>query len=276
MINKSVIYQIKNIKNNRIYIGQTINFEKRKYIHFHTLKNNKHENKFLQRDYNKCGENNFRLYIIEYCKPEKLNELEQDYLNVLWDNCNNCYNINLLGSKPPNAKGRKLSKKQIEAMSGEFASFYGKTHSIETKKRLSNIRRGIGRPHLEGTKEKLRKNKNNGKQTNIYLSDKNNITYGPIYNIKKFGIENDIDSRRIYELVSGKRKSYKGWKYISGTILKKEREDFFLTKNNTIYGPISNIGKFCKEHKIIRTNIYKLLSGKRISVNGFELYVLST
>ena len=48
-----IIYQLKENINNRIYIGSTLNFERRKMKHLYDLKNNKHHNIYLQRIFNK-------------------------------------------------------------------------------------------------------------------------------------------------------------------------------------------------------------------------------
>lgn len=59
------VYCIECKVNNRRYIGQTRNFNKRILTHKNMLKNNTHTNKSLQSDFNKYGINNFIFYIIE-------------------------------------------------------------------------------------------------------------------------------------------------------------------------------------------------------------------
>jgi group I intron endonuclease len=61
----NTIYIIENTINNKIYIGSTKNFNKRKVRHFSTLKTEKHHNLYLQRAYNKYGKENFRMYTLE-------------------------------------------------------------------------------------------------------------------------------------------------------------------------------------------------------------------
>lgn len=46
------IYKITNILNNKVYIGQTMQFiEKRITYHFSYLKRNQHSNQYLQKSY---------------------------------------------------------------------------------------------------------------------------------------------------------------------------------------------------------------------------------
>ena len=107
------IYQIKNITNDRIYIGQTVSLKRRKIEHFRRLKNNNHHNSYLQNDFNKCGKKCFEFQIIlETNCAHLLNDFEQSYLNEYWDNKKNCYNI----LKEPCVMGYKLTddgKKQM-------------------------------------------------------------------------------------------------------------------------------------------------------------------
>lgn len=70
----SGIYQIKNLINNKFYIGQTLNIEKRKKQHFQLLELNKHYNNELQNDFNLFG--------IECFKFELLQE-ENKFLDAL-------------------------------------------------------------------------------------------------------------------------------------------------------------------------------------------------
>jgi group I intron endonuclease len=67
--------------NNKIYIGSAINFKSRRRQHLHYLKNNKHQNKHLQRLFNKYGD--IVIEKIESCKPSILIEREQFYIDTL-------------------------------------------------------------------------------------------------------------------------------------------------------------------------------------------------
>lgn len=83
------IYQIKNIVNNKIYIGSTKNFKKRYHEHSHLLRKGIHQNRYLQNAYNKYGEDNFIIELIEICKEDELKIREQYYI----DSLNPEYNI---------------------------------------------------------------------------------------------------------------------------------------------------------------------------------------
>lgn len=90
MEKKSGIYQIKNKKNNRVYIGSAVNCRDRKLLHLSQLRRNIHHSITLQRAYNKYGNDIFEFEVLEYCKKEKLIEREQYYLDKLSPFYNTC------------------------------------------------------------------------------------------------------------------------------------------------------------------------------------------
>lgn len=77
------VYIIKNTVNNKIYIGSSShNINNRITVHKRFLKQNKHENTYLQACYNKYGENTFTFEILELCNKESCIEREQYYLDL--------------------------------------------------------------------------------------------------------------------------------------------------------------------------------------------------
>lgn len=66
----SVIYAIKNLINNKVYIGSSKSPKKRKYKHFYDLKKGQHHSPHLQRSYDNYGKDMFSFYIIEECSED--------------------------------------------------------------------------------------------------------------------------------------------------------------------------------------------------------------
>jgi group I intron endonuclease len=135
------IYCIENKINGKKYVGQSINIERRFYLHRRDLnKIHKDSNDFLQNAWNKYGEKNFEFYILEECSSEDFNIKEIYYIDFYnTTNRNFGYNIDIGGNNPP--------------------SFLGKKHSQETKLKISNASKGnkhwLGKKHKESTKAKL-------------------------------------------------------------------------------------------------------------------------
>lgn len=87
------IYKITNLINNKCYIGQSINIEKRWTNEKCSAFNPKDEsyNTALSRAFRKYGINNFSFSIIEECSREELNEKEKKYIEY-YDSHYNGYN----------------------------------------------------------------------------------------------------------------------------------------------------------------------------------------
>ena len=76
------IYQIKNIINNKVYIGKSKNIFLRWFNHTSDLINNKHSNYKLQEDFNKYGYINFTFSIVEIIDSlNRLTKKEQEYIS---------------------------------------------------------------------------------------------------------------------------------------------------------------------------------------------------
>jgi group I intron endonuclease len=87
------IYKIRNIINDKFYIGSAKDIKRRWRRHKCGLRGNKHENLVLQRAWNKYGEENFVFEIVEICEMKELLELEQKYLDLKPQ-----YNIGIVAS----------------------------------------------------------------------------------------------------------------------------------------------------------------------------------
>ena len=87
-------YKITNIKNGSFYVGITTDPSKRRTQHFNELKNNRHCNYKMQKDYNKFGEQVFVFEVIETLKTESKEEAYQHEYNLIQNlQATSSYNI---------------------------------------------------------------------------------------------------------------------------------------------------------------------------------------
>ena len=86
------IYEIKNLTNNKRYIGSTLHLARRKTRHFSSLKLNKHHNIHLQRSYNKYGKHNFEFIVLKTVEVSSSKELQNIEAKFIQD-FNPEYNI---------------------------------------------------------------------------------------------------------------------------------------------------------------------------------------
>jgi group I intron endonuclease len=164
-------YIATNITNGKFYIGSTKNFEKRKKGHSGSRHNYPFQNS-LRKD-----PSSFTWQVFEDECDDPI--LEQALLDQ-WFGVEQCYNLNPNASHPPSCKGRFLSeetrkkigrahkgkitpestkkavslsnktrklspetlKKKSDAASGANNPFFGKRHTEETRKAMSDTRKG--------------------------------------------------------------------------------------------------------------------------------------
>lgn len=182
--NKSGIYQIRNLVNNKLYIGSANNLYRRKNReHFYRLAQNKHCNNKLQDDFNKHGEQNFIFEVIEFVEDkDNLLECEQywiDRFNVVEKG----YNIQPIAGKVYMTDEIKL--KISKSNKGHVSSRKGVKLSEETKQKISKALKGkyckensfwFGKHLTEETRQKMSDSKlgktpwNKGK-TGIYSKE---------------------------------------------------------------------------------------------------------
>lgn len=163
------IYCIRNIINNKMYIGKTLSFKRRRREHLYELRSGNHHNKHLQKSWNKYGEDNFSLCILLnlVCDSEEyLGIIEELFIRHF--NTNNGefgYNATTGGE---GVSGYKHTQEELDkvsrALKGRVGTFLGKKHSEKTRADMSIKYKGsgngmFGKRHSEDTKRKISQNR---------------------------------------------------------------------------------------------------------------------
>jgi group I intron endonuclease len=113
------IYLICNLVNQKVYVGSSINLRKRMFEHVAALRRDKHVNPHLQAAYNCYGENSFSFQVLEL--TDYLFDRESHFI-ALFDSLSRDCGYNLA--------------------SDHRAPFRGRCHSVATKEKMSQKRRG--------------------------------------------------------------------------------------------------------------------------------------
>jgi len=206
------IYCIKNLTNCKVYIGSSMDVNRRIRKHKELLNKNKHENRYLQNSWNKHGKDNFIFNCIESFKfesKEKLLQREQywiDYYNA--SNRSKGYNIlsiagSSLGFKLSNEAKEKISKSKLgcipwnvgygDYISGNKNPMFGKSHSDETKEKIR--KNHLGKKASKEAIINMKKSSKKGEENN-----KSKLTEDQVILIKVLLNFTNLDQRTIGDL----------------------------------------------------------------------------
>ena len=220
----SGIYCIENIINNKKYIGQSIHIKERWTKHIAELNNGTHHNDYLQKAWNKYGEENFSFYILEECSINLLDEKEICYINK-YDSMNRSYGYNLTsgGQLRKNSISKETRDKISHAVKNSYVNselkeirrlqcleYWADPKNKEKIIGQNNVMYGIH--HTDESKRKMSEHKKG------IRSWRRNVT--PVLCIESNQIYNDatdagkilnLDSSTILKVCQGKRKTCGGY-----------------------------------------------------------------
>jgi hypothetical protein len=132
-----VVYRITNIKTKRIYIGSTSDFEVRRMEHLSQLRQNKHCNRFMQREFNEFKEASFRFDIVSDGFKNRQTMLIKEYELILKTKDYN-YNIETVCPILPVKDKKKRGANWKPGSSYIFAK-RDKEKKFKKKKKVKNV-----------------------------------------------------------------------------------------------------------------------------------------
>lgn len=172
------IYYIICKKNNKVYIGSSINIEKRINRHKRELKNNIHKNSHLQKSVIKYGLDNFEFGLLEGCNNNLL-ERENYYINY-FNSLNSKYGYNKVTAKRND--NLSCNKEYLNNLSfikkGKYPSNYDLCKAKQ-KRAILEFENNIFIREYESCKEA-------GKILEINYKLINNVVRGVVKNVRKY------------------------------------------------------------------------------------------
>lgn len=164
---KTGIYKITNLIDGKVYIGQTINYNRRVKAHIAKLKKQTHHNEHLQRAWNLYGEDSFSFEFILECSVSNLDKLEIAKIEE-YDCVRTGYNLVDGGQKFRNFSP-ELRAKMSKALKGRV---FSESH----KRNISAAQKGkvIKKESIDKTRARKKANMSHvgQKNHNALISDK--------------------------------------------------------------------------------------------------------
>lgn len=195
MTSKCGVYRIRNVTNDKCYIGSTTkSFDERWREHRGMLRTRRHHSIHLQRAWNKYGEHSFEFEILLPCNPKDCLMHEQAALDGFKPEYNICKVAgSRLGTTHSKATRLKLRKAQT-----------GKKLSKATRDKMSRVRRAMTygkKPYLTGEKNHQAKLSNSDVVTIKIM-----LRSG--YSCAEIGRDFGVNKTTIHKIKTGKNWSY--------------------------------------------------------------------
>lgn len=202
------IYITTNLVNGKRYIGRKTFDDKRRWVGYIG------SGSCFQKAIKKFGKVNFHRDIVDIAySNEELNDKEVSYINFFNAvESSDFYNIEIGGQKYPLSEHtKKLIKENHADMSGNKHPMYGKHHTEESKKKISEVQKGRTAPNKgklmsEEQKQKLKEAWKHRKVKIGHHRVIKCIETGKLYNsIQEASVDTGIKYCSIMAVLSGKR-----------------------------------------------------------------------
>ena len=206
------IYMIQNKVNNKIYIGQAVDIEKRWGDHRHGLTNRCNENRHFINAWKRDGEENFEFTVLLECEESDLNMYEEYYIFELMT-----YDPRVGYNKDYGGKSGRPTE-ETKRKIGEARK--GKQLSEETKRKISEAKKGkycgeknpnYGKQLSEETKRKISENMS---KPVVQIDPTTNKIVKVWESAKEAGGQGGFTPSAITACCRGERKTHKGYKWM--------------------------------------------------------------
>ena len=259
---KSGVYKLTNKKNNRLYIGSAKEFKERWNQHTASLRRNKHHNKYLQADFNKCGEETFVFEVIEVIEGTKDDRIivEQRYIDLHYDK-SKCYNLNKDASSPQGAKQLEKIYDNIQLLSPDLV-LYTRVDSVTSFAKEHNLNPKCLWKLLNGQTPSTR----GWKLANAIKKQRDPATFRKGENHPMYGkrhteeVKNNIRLAKIGKM--------EGMEHPNAKVYRGLR---LLSPDGAMITDIDCLASFCRQNDLEPTRLCAVLNGRRKSTKGWKL-----
>ena len=287
-ISKMGVYVLKNKINGKMYVGSSNDLKLRKRVHFHHLRNNIHENRWLQKSFIKHGEINFDFLVLETVLAEdNLIDREQCYLDLYKTySSHKGYNICPKAGRTEGTTYTAEAKGKIAASKrGKPATGRNKRGPYHCRAKTYTLQDPDGKViQITNMEEFCRENGLNSGHMLKVVYGKSKTAFGyslPGYqpqeyhyelrspsgeievitgSLKRWCTSKGLRYKSIQDIVYGTHKVFQGWS-LPETVIPEKKRWVVMSPSGEIFEP-ENLKKFCIDHGLADSAMVGVCNGK--------------
>jgi hypothetical protein len=269
----SGVYQIRCKRNGKIYVGSAVNLRARWDTHRRDLRKGFHHNPYLQHAWDRYGESDFELVVLEYVEVARLLDTEQLWIDRT--GCiNRCVGYNIkpeatcsgrgigrtwLGFRDPN--GNAITIVNLADFCRRESLNAGAMHSLA--KGQSKLKSHKGWTHVNSIRHR------DYIKTHDGFVDPDGKGVGPIRNLAAFCRERGLDNTHMAAVASARIVSHQGWTHVRGRKrLPPLVHTGFIAPGGAVVR-ITNLSAFCRACDLCLVHMFELKGGRRPSHKGW-------
>ena len=295
---EGVIYRFLNRVNGKCYVGQTINFKKRKHHHLTLLRIGKHVNTHLQLAFIKYGEENFEFEILEivslpdevvdrFLRRNFLAPYEQKWMDKFNSASPDCgYNMApVAGTVLGRAVSEATRKKVSESLKG---------HPTSAETRLKIGAKHKGTTHTQGARDKM----SQSLAKHRYLVTHPDGTVEEVRSLRRFCDLHSLEQTCMRRVMVGIQKQHKGFTIVEinelGEVISCIRNEieikesrrktniaahskwYLVTYPDGTVEKVFNLKLFATQHGLNQGNLAAVVAGKKTHHKGFKVKKLES
>lgn len=216
----SGIYEIRCKSTSRVYVGSAVNIGRRWKAHHSYLSRGIHENEYLQRAWNKYGENDFEFSLLEKVDNiQLLIETEQKWIDDKRSHIRDMgFNIEAIAGSALGVKHTLETRMKVSAaMRGRIVTeetrekLRSKRHTPEARAKMGVAKKG-NKARLGHRSTQEHKDRIGLAHSGYFIAIDPNGNVYPVHGLNKFCREYGLQVSCMHAVANGKRMQHKGWK----------------------------------------------------------------
>lgn len=269
----SGIYQIQCTPTGKVYIGSAVSVSARWQQHRKRLRNGNHHNRYIQSAWDRYGEANFQISVLELVNRSDLLAAEQSWIDKTRCTTREFgFNLYAIAGSPGDRfvqvwegfidpDGNEVTITNLFDFCRQAGLDFPSMHRLAKGK--SKLKSYKGWTHKNSIRQREYVKTYHG------FIDPDGNEIGPVTNLAAFCRVHGLEKSHMVAVAHGRIYSYRGWTYRNAREHRGYRtySGFISPTGERVV--ITNLHAFCREHGLHPVHMHQLISGQRNSHKGW-------